>query len=65
MNEIITIEEANRVIEENKNNTSYFSEDVTQEGMYDMLRFSMRFGQAETMVIIASLIKAGAKFKKA
>lgn len=64
MKEITSIKEADQVIEEYKNDTSYFSEDVSQEKMFNMLRFDMRFGQAETLVIIASLIKAGAKFKK-
>lgn len=63
MKEITSIEEADQVIEEYKNDTSYFSEDVSQEKMFNMLRFDMRFGQAETLVIIASLIKAGAKFR--
>lgn len=64
MKEITSIKEADQVIEEYKNDTSYFSEDVSQEKMFNMLRFDMRFGQAETLVIIASLIKAGAKFRK-
>lgn len=31
--------------------------------MEDMLRNQMHFGFAETMVILAALVKAGAKFK--
>ena len=50
------------IIEENKDNTAYFDGGMTFWQMHDMLRFRMGFGKAETMVIIASLIKAGAKF---
>lgn len=55
---------AKAVIEHNKNNTAYFDNSMTRDEMFDMLRYRMRFGQAETEVIIASLIIAGAKFKE-
>ena len=59
----ITKKLAKAIIEINKNNTNYFNNSMTRDEMFDMLRFRMRFGQAETEVIIASLIIAGAKFK--
>ena len=43
--------------------TSYFDNSITQNELYDMLRYRMRFGEAETRTIIASLVLAGAKFK--
>lgn len=54
---------AKKIVEREKNNTAYFDERITREDMYTMLRERMRFGRAETEVIIASLILAGAKFK--
>lgn len=51
------------IIEMNKDNTNYFDNSMTRNEMFDMLRWRMRFGQAETEVIIASLVLAGAKFK--
>lgn len=55
---------AKSIIEHYKNNTAYFDNSMTREEMFDMLRWRMRFGLAETEVIIASLILAGAKFKE-
>ena len=43
--------------------TSYFDNSMTQNEIYDMLRYRMRFGEAETRTIIAALVLAGAKFK--
>lgn len=54
---------AQAIIEHSKNNTAYFDNSMTREEMFDMLRYRMRFGQAETEVIIAALVIAGAKFK--
>ncbi|MBO5828908.1 MAG: hypothetical protein J6R59_10725 [Paludibacteraceae bacterium] len=54
---------AKKIVEREKNNTAYFDESMTRDQMYAMLRERMRFGIAETEVIIASLIIAGAKFK--
>ena len=51
------------VIEENKDDTAWFNDELYFVDMYRMLRDSMNFGKAETMVILASLMKAGAKFK--
>ena len=41
----------------------YFNEQMTFDQMYNMLRFRMEFGEAETKVIMASLIKNGAMFR--
>ena len=56
---------ANEVIAAYKDMTCYFEESMTQADMYNMLRYRMQFGEAETRVIIAALIVAGAKFKEA
>lgn len=58
-----TKEVAKETIEAYKDLTAYFDESMSQEDMYNMLAFRMRFGEAETRVIIASLVLAGAKFK--
>lgn len=62
-----TKKECDMIIDRYKDNTDFFGntfsgEPMQFEKMYDMLRFQMRFGEAETLVIIASLIKAGGKF---
>ena len=61
-----TKKECDEIIEQYKSNTCYFGENdgITFHLMYNMLRYQMRFGEAETMVIIASLIKAGGKISK-
>lgn len=59
-----TKKECDIMLECYKNNTAYFGNDgdpMTFDRMYDMLRYQMRFGEAETKVIIACLIKCGAK----
>lgn len=45
-----------------KDHTAYFDGSIKQERMYEMLRYQMRFGEAETRVIIAALVNSGAKF---
>lgn len=62
MDKIKTKKQAQEVIDSNKNNTAYFSDEISQEDMYNMLRYRMRFGESETQVIIASLVNSGAKF---
>ena len=42
--------------------TAYYDGSISQESMYEMLRYQMRFGEAETRVIIAALVLSGAKF---
>lgn len=46
-----------------QDSTNYFNGHVSMNEIYDMLRNRMRFGSAETYVIIAALVLAGAKFK--
>ena len=58
-----TIADCTRIIKENKDKTNYFNRSITQDMMWEMFRYRMQFGEAETAVIIAALIKAGAKFR--
>lgn len=58
-----TKKKAKESIEAYKDMTAFFDESMSQEEMYNMLRFRMRFGEAETRTIIAALVLAGAKFK--
>ena len=58
----MTREEAKKIIKENKDNTGFFDNSIYLDAMYEMLRYSMKFGEAETVVIIAALKLAGAKF---
>lgn len=58
----MTKKTAREEIERSKDNTGYFDGSVTAAYMKDMLRNRMRFGEAETNVIIAALVLAGAKF---
>ncbi len=55
--------DCNEIIEKYKDNTNYFNGTIDQDDMWDMLRYRMQFGESETIVIIAALIKVGAKFK--
>nr|DAT41785.1 MAG TPA: hypothetical protein [Caudoviricetes sp.] len=55
-------EDCKRIINENKDNTAYFNGEMSMDDMWKMLRYRMEFGEAETAVIIAALIKSGAKF---
>ena len=52
-----------RIIKENKDNTAYFNYELTQDSMWEMFKYRFGFGEAETAVIIAALIKTGAKFR--
>lgn len=61
----MTKKSAREAIEAYKDLTAYFDESMTQEAMYNMLRYRMQFGEAESRVIIAALIIAGAKFARA
>lgn len=51
-----------------KNMTGFYDNDseysISQNDMYNMLRYRMKFGEAETRVIIAALVISGAKFKE-
>ena len=59
----MTKAQAREIIEANKDNTAYFDKSISVEEMYEMLRYRMRFGEAETKVIIAALEISGAKFR--
>lgn len=61
---IFTSETARRILDENKNNTLWFTDGITFSDMYNMLRYRMQFGEAETLCIIASLKLNGAKIKQ-
>lgn len=54
---------AREAIEQYKENTAYFDNEMSIDDMRFMLRQRMEFGEAETEIIIASLVIAGAKFK--
>lgn len=58
-----SLEQCNEIINEYKNETQYFNKQMTFDQMYNMLRLYYEFGEAETKVIMASLIKNGAKFR--
>lgn len=56
-------EQCDKIIEEHKDNTQYFNEQMTFDEMYNMLRLHYDFYEAETKVIMVALMKAGAKFR--
>ena len=56
---------ARETVEAYKDMTSFYDGSMSQEEMYNMLRYRMRFGEAETRTIIAALVISGAKFKDA
>lgn len=60
----MTKKTAREQVEMYKDMTAYFDESMSEEEMYEMLRYRMSFGESETKVIIAALVIAGAKFKK-
>lgn len=53
---------AKKTIECYKDLTCWFDNSISGAAMWDMLRYCMRFGDAESRVIIAALVLAGAKF---
>lgn len=58
--------ECDIIIEMYKNKTAFFGNTMDEnplkfDNMYEMLRHRMGFGEAESNVILASLIKCGAK----
>jgi hypothetical protein len=57
-------EDAKWVIEHYGKETAYFDKSVKYSDMYLMFRDRFNFGVAETEVILAALILAGAKFKE-
>lgn len=54
---------AKETVEAYADMTAWFDESMTQREMFEMLRYRMQFGEAESRVIIAALVMAGAKFK--
>ena len=56
---------AKETVEAYANMTGWFDGTIVQRDMYEMLRCRMQFGEAESRVIIAALVMAGAKFKNA
>lgn len=57
-----TYEDSKRIINDCKDKTAWFNGEVKFDDMWTMLRFRMGFGENETAVILASLIRNGAKF---
>lgn len=55
--------EAKRELDASKDRTFYFDGSLKMSYMKEMLRYRMRFGEAETNVILAALVLAGAKFE--
>lgn len=55
---------AKETVEAYKDMTSYFDSSMSQEAMFQMLKYRMGFGEAETRVIIGALVMAGAKFSE-
>lgn len=54
---------AKETVEAYAQHTNWFDGSINQKDMYEMLRYRMQFGEAESRVIIAALVMAGAKFK--
>ena len=63
MKNCMTQDEAKQIIERHKGETNYFSGNIDISDMWDMFRYRYEFGEAETAVILASLVRSGAKFK--
>ena len=53
---------AKEILDKYKNQTSYFDGEIEMENMKEMFRY-MGFGEAETNVILASLVLTGCKFR--
>lgn len=53
---------AKEILDLYKNDTAYFDGSLSMQRMKELLRNELHFGEAETNVIIVSLILAGAKF---
>ena len=59
----MTKQNAKQVIKDYKDDTAYFDGSMTAEEMQNMLMFRMGFGLAESLVITAALVNAGANLK--
>lgn len=53
---------AKEILDKYKNQTFYFNGEIELENLKEMFRY-MNFGEAETNVILASLVLAGCKFR--
>ena len=58
-----SLEQCDSIIKEYKNDTMYFNEAMSFDEAYNMFRLHYEFGEAKTKLIMALLIKAGAKFR--
>ena len=58
-----SLEQCNKIIEEYKDETQYFNEEMTFDEAYNMFRLHYEFGEAETKIIMACLMKNGANFR--
>ena len=58
-----TKKNAKETIEYYKGMTAFYDASMSQNDMYNMLRYRMNFGEAESRTIIAALVLSGAKFK--
>lgn len=54
--------ELRNTINNYKDETFYFNGSISEQDMFEMLRYRMGFGNAETEVIISALKLVGAKF---
>ena len=54
---------AKETVESYKDMTAFYDGSMSQDEMYNMLRYRMQFGEAETRTIFAALVISGAKFK--
>lgn len=59
----MTKKNAAQIIKDYKDDTSYFDGSMTAQEMQEMLMHRMGFGLAESLVITAALVKAGANLK--
>lgn len=59
-----TKKQERETVEAYKDLTNYFNGSMTRQEMYEMLRYRMQFGEAESRVIVSSLVLAGAQFKE-
>lgn len=55
-------EAAKEILDKYKNQTPYFDGEMEMETMIEIFQY-MNFGEAETNVILASLVLAGCKFR--
>lgn len=58
-----TKKQERETIEAYKDLTAWFSEEVTRKDMYEMFRYQMAFGEAESRIILSALSLVGAKWK--